>query len=156
MSLPAPPTPPVPIPPRTPILPKHTILAILSGMFASLASLSAKLISTTTPSTTPIHRTFSLLATILSNLLMWLTFSKALAATPSTVEVTVLNTATNIALTGVLGKLVFGEVLGVRWWIGAACIVAGSVVLTEAQRKREKVTDPGGSQEKERKNAKGE
>ncbi|KAJ3026634.1 hypothetical protein HK097_006333, partial [Rhizophlyctis rosea] len=105
----APPTPPIS---PTLRLSPHTLLALLSGTFASLASLSAKLVSSPTfLSTTSLPpqtiRLLSLSATILCNLLMWLTFTRALSKTPSTIEVTVLNSATNIALTGVCGWAVF-------------------------------------------------
>lgn len=35
----------------------------------------------------------------------------------------------NIGSSGVLGKVLFGELLGLGWWVGAALIAAGIVLV---------------------------
>lgn len=60
---------------------------------------------------------------------MWILFTRALTASPSTTQVAVLNTAANFFATALLGAAVFGEALGATWWAGAALLVAGSVII---------------------------
>lgn len=66
---------------------------------------------------------------LLSNAIMWILFTRALTAASSTTRVSVLNTAANFMVTAVLGMAVFREKLPGLWWVGAAFLVAGSVVI---------------------------
>ncbi|RKP38804.1 hypothetical protein BJ085DRAFT_1898, partial [Dimargaris cristalligena] len=65
----------------------------------------------------------------LSNILMWALFSKALHKADSSITVTVYNTAVNFFLTALLGNLVFGEPLSLRWWFGSSLILLGTVLM---------------------------
>ena len=53
----------------------------------------------------------------------------ALARGTSTTQVTVINTSSNFILTAVLGYLIFTERLPPLWWLGAALLMAGSVII---------------------------
>lgn len=80
------------------------------------------------------------------NAVMWGLFTRALTLASSTVRVSVINTSANFMLTAVMGFLIFSESLpGIftfaptppspsnfalgLWWLGAAMLVAGSVII---------------------------
>ncbi|ORX63269.1 hypothetical protein BCR32DRAFT_298486 [Anaeromyces robustus] len=89
-------------------------------------------------------RVSSFLCLFLCNALMWAFFTKALNVSSSSIQVTVINTATNFCLTAILGYLIFNEPLSLQWWFGASLIVVGTVLLNteiqkiEEQNKKEK------------------
>jgi drug/metabolite transporter (DMT)-like permease len=60
---------------------------------------------------------------------MWALFTRALSLSPSAVKVNVINTAANFIITALLGALIFGESLPLLWWMGAALLIAGSVII---------------------------
>jgi hypothetical protein len=60
---------------------------------------------------------------------MWGLFTRALTLASSTVRVSVINTSANFMITAVLGTLIFKESLPGLWWLGAAMLVAGSVII---------------------------
>jgi uncharacterized membrane protein len=60
---------------------------------------------------------------------MWALYTKALSLSPSAVHVNIVNTASNFIVTALLGALVFGEKLPMLWWVGAAFLVGGSVII---------------------------
>lgn len=60
---------------------------------------------------------------------MWILFTRALTAGSSTTRVSILNTSANFVVTALLGMLVFAEALPLLWWVGAALLVAGSVII---------------------------
>lgn len=60
---------------------------------------------------------------------MWTLFTKALARGNSTTQVQVVNTSSNFVLTALLGFAVFAESLPPLWWVGAALLVAGTVIV---------------------------
>jgi len=60
---------------------------------------------------------------------MWFLFTRALTLATSSTQVAVLNTSANFLATAALGMAVFGEVLSVRWWCGAALLVTGCVII---------------------------
>ncbi|KAK3202685.1 hypothetical protein GRF29_154g382154 [Pseudopithomyces chartarum] len=66
---------------------------------------------------------------ILFNAIMWGLFTRALTLASSTVRVSVINTSANFMITAVLGLLIFSESLPGLWWLGAAMLVAGSVII---------------------------
>lgn len=73
----------------------------------------------------------------LSNIIMWILFTRALTAASSTTQVSILNTSANFMVTAVLGLIVFGEKLPLGWWAGASLLIAGTVVIG-AQKEEEK------------------
>ncbi|KLJ07077.1 hypothetical protein EMPG_17433 [Blastomyces silverae] len=124
------------------------ILAIASGLFAATNGLFAKL--TTTHLTTTLSQTLSHLLNlppssariaeyitralffalnILSNGVMWAMFTRALTASASSTKVAITNTTANFLLTAVLGMVVFGERVDGLWWVGAALMAGGCVVV---------------------------
>lgn len=60
---------------------------------------------------------------------MWTLFTKALARGNSTTQVSIMNTSSNFVLTAVLGSAIFSESLPPLWWLGAAMLVAGNVII---------------------------
>lgn len=60
---------------------------------------------------------------------MWGLFTRALTLASSTVRVSVINTSANFMITAILGALIFSEALPGLWWVGAALLVAGSVII---------------------------
>ncbi|KAK7956636.1 uncharacterized protein PG986_005858 [Apiospora aurea] len=60
---------------------------------------------------------------------MWTLFTKALARGSSTTQVSIMNTSSNFVITAVLGFAIFSESLPPLWWLGAALLVAGNVII---------------------------
>ncbi|KAF2496721.1 hypothetical protein BU16DRAFT_507341 [Lophium mytilinum] len=127
--------------------PTWLILAVASGACASFNGVFAKL-TTTTLTTTWAHaiskgfglspgnhfveyiiRGLFFALNLLFNAIMWGLFTRALTLASSTVRVSIINTSANFMLTAVLGALIFSESLPGVWWIGAAMLVAGSVII---------------------------
>lgn len=66
---------------------------------------------------------------VLTNGLMWTTFTKALAMSAATIEATVVNTASNFIVTAFLGITLFGELIGLVWCLGSIMILIGLVCV---------------------------
>jgi drug/metabolite transporter (DMT)-like permease len=60
---------------------------------------------------------------------MWTLFTKALARGNSTTQVSIMNTSSNFMITAILGFAIFSESLPPLWWLGAAMLVAGNVII---------------------------
>jgi hypothetical protein len=60
---------------------------------------------------------------------MWTLFTQALAKGNSTTQVSIMNTSSNFVVTAVLGFAIFSESLPPLWWLGAAMLVAGNVII---------------------------
>jgi hypothetical protein len=60
---------------------------------------------------------------------MWTLFTKALARGTSTTQVSILNTSSNFMITALLGLIIFSESLPPLWFLGAALLVAGNVII---------------------------
>jgi hypothetical protein len=69
---------------------------------------------------------------------MWALFTKALARGTSTTQVSILNTSSNFMLTAVLGWLIFSESLPPLWFLGAALLIAGNVIIGRRDEGEEK------------------
>ncbi|KAI0132687.1 hypothetical protein BJ170DRAFT_680566 [Xylariales sp. AK1849] len=63
------------------------------------------------------------------NGVMWTLFTKALARGSSTTQVSIMNTSSNFMITAILGLVIFSESLPPLWWLGAAMLVAGNVII---------------------------
>ncbi|KAL1627989.1 hypothetical protein SLS56_006132 [Neofusicoccum ribis] len=129
------------------------VLAIGSGVCAACNGMFAKL--TTTKLTTSwagaisgaldlspdnkivefMFRGMFFLLNLLFNAIMWGLFTRALALASSTVRVSVINTSANFMVTALLGAMIFGESLPGLWWLGAAMLVAGSVIIGRREEK---------------------
>jgi hypothetical protein len=72
---------------------------------------------------------------------MWGLFTRALTLASSTVRVSIINTSANFMVTAVLGALIFHEKLPGQWWLGAAMLVAGSVIIGMREDAETKVPD---------------
>jgi hypothetical protein len=60
---------------------------------------------------------------------MWALFTAALAKGDSTTRVSIVNVSANFVLTALLGAGIFGERLPGLWWVGAALLAVGNVVI---------------------------
>jgi drug/metabolite transporter (DMT)-like permease len=60
---------------------------------------------------------------------MWTLFTTALARGNSTTQVSIMNTSCNFVITALLGYAIFSEALPPLWWLGAAMLVAGNVII---------------------------
>lgn len=60
---------------------------------------------------------------------MWALFTGALARGTSTTQVSIVNVSANFMFTAVLGFMIFTESLPPLWWLGAALLVAGTVIV---------------------------
>ncbi|OJJ64841.1 hypothetical protein ASPSYDRAFT_54242 [Aspergillus sydowii CBS 593.65] len=124
------------------------ILAVASGAFAALNGLFAKL--TTDEQTTSfanailsifgasvddhpflllVVRGICLGLNVLCNVIMWALFTRALTAAPSTTKVSITNTSANFLVTAFLGMAVFQEKVAGLWWLGAAMLAAGGILV---------------------------
>ncbi|KAI7868509.1 hypothetical protein BDF14DRAFT_1794043 [Spinellus fusiger] len=132
--------------------------AILSGFFAALSSVFAKLFSDertavyhemisktgylpldlSSETSLMAMRVLCFVFVFVCNSVMWTLFTKALNRAPSSVQVSVVNGAINFGTSAVAGFLVFNEPLAFRWWIGASFILAGTILLSQSQEKLEK------------------
>ncbi|KAI9483075.1 MAG: hypothetical protein EXX96DRAFT_129645 [Benjaminiella poitrasii] len=132
--------------------------AIISGFFAALSSVFAKLFSD--ERTALFHAYLSSLFHIVPektsllitrgicfvlifgcNSVMWTTFTKALNAAPSSVQVSIVNGAVNFSTSAMLGYVVFDEPLSLKWWLGASFILSGTVLLSQSQKRIEQQTE---------------
>ncbi|CAD0084639.1 unnamed protein product [Aureobasidium vineae] len=71
------------------------------------------------------------------NAIMWGLFTRALTLASSTTRVSVINTSANFMITAVLGVLIFSETLPGLWLLGAAMLVAGSVIIGRREEGKE-------------------
>jgi hypothetical protein len=78
---------------------------------------------------------------------MWGLFTRALTLASSTVRVSIINTSANFMVTAVLSAMIFSEKLPGVWWLGAAMLVAGSVIIgmREETEKKSVVASTGAS-----------
>lgn len=83
---------------------------------------------------------------ILCNIIMWALFTRALTASPSTTKVTITNTSANFLVTGLLGMVVFAEPIGGLWWLGAAAMAAGCILVGMREEKGAKEESTGGEE----------
>ncbi|RAL14456.1 uncharacterized protein BO97DRAFT_386136 [Aspergillus homomorphus CBS 101889] len=145
--------PPTPAPAKqNPPTPRWILLALTSGAFAAFNGLFAKLTTdtqTTALATSLLHlftsdpasstadhpflvlviRGISLALNLLCNGIMWALFTRALTAGPSTTKVSITNTAANFLVTALLGMVVFSERVGGLWWVGAAMMGSGCIIV---------------------------
>ena len=77
------------------------------------------------------------------NALMWTLFTMALTRATSTTRVSLINTSANFLLTALAGLGVFGEKLPPLWWVGAAGLVVGNVVIGRRDSDEEKEGSKG-------------
>lgn len=106
---------------------------VLAGCFAAGAGISAKLISSPILPLPPyINTTLCVTSLILCNILMWLSFTTAMQGM-RTVTATSATTTVNFLVSGLAGWVLFGELLGLSWWVGVSFIVAGVLLLNSDQ-----------------------
>ncbi|KAJ5881008.1 uncharacterized protein N7473_012061 [Penicillium subrubescens] len=122
------------------------LVALASGAFAALNGLFAKLTTDThtTAFAESIAHLFGLESSsflellvrglclglnVLCNIIMWALFTRALTAGPSTTKVSITNTSANFLMTALLGMVIFKESVGGLWWLGAAMMGAGCILV---------------------------
>ncbi|TGO15739.1 hypothetical protein BTUL_0036g00300 [Botrytis tulipae] len=123
------------------------LLAVASGACAAFNGVFAKLTTTQLTTSFAEHvagflglgegekvveygvRGIFFLLNLVFNGIMWTLFTKALARGTSTVQVSIINTSSNFMITAVLGFIIFSESLPPLWFLGAALLVAGNVII---------------------------
>lgn len=66
---------------------------------------------------------------IVFNVLMFSHFNHALQLSSTTLQVSIINTASNFLTTALFGSILFNEVLNKTWWIGTALVIIGTVII---------------------------
>ncbi len=74
-------------------------------------------------------RLLCLAVMIFLNISMFTLFARGLTKCSNSVEASLINTATNLVLTGILGNMIFHEELDLLWWLGSASITAGAYTV---------------------------
>ncbi|KAG4030617.1 hypothetical protein MFRU_011g00750 [Monilinia fructicola] len=136
------------------------LLAVASGACAAFNGVFAKLTTTQLTTSFAEHvagffglgdgekvveygvRGIFFLLNLVFNGIMWTLFTKALARGTSTVQVSIINTSSNFMITAVLGFIIFSESLPPLWFLGAALLVAGNVII--GRREEEEKGDGNG------------
>ncbi|KAI2466342.1 hypothetical protein F4781DRAFT_355904 [Annulohypoxylon bovei var. microspora] len=80
---------------------------------------------------------------LIFNGVMWSLFTQALAMGNSTTQVSIMNTSTNFMITALLGLAIFAESLPPLWWIGAAMLVAGNVIIGRGTKEETSEAEAG-------------
>ena len=111
--------------PRTTDTATTTFAAHLIHLFTSANNISDADLISSHPVLMLLIRGLCFGLNILSNIIMWELFTRALTAGSSTTKVSITNTAANFLVTAMLGMGVFGERVGGRWWVGAAMMGGG-------------------------------
>lgn len=130
--------------------------ASLSGLFAALASLSAKLAAAAEEtlwicesvqeslgyiildcSTVLLYlRILFLSLVFILNAIMWAVLTKALCICETSIRAILTNTAANLFFTAAFGWLIFNEPLSFCWSIGASLIVVGiALIMSDPEAK---------------------
>ncbi|KAF7886259.1 hypothetical protein EAF00_010362 [Botryotinia globosa] len=139
------------------------LLAVASGACAAFNGVFAKLTTTQLTTSFAEHvagflglgegekvveygvRGIFFLLNLVFNGIMWTLFTKALARGTSTVQVSIINTSSNFMITAVLGFIIFSESLPPLWFLGAALLVAGNVII--GRREEEEKGNSGNDME---------
>lgn len=87
---------------------------------------------------------------------MWALFTRALTVSPSTTKVSITNTSTNFLVTAVLGMIVFGEQVRGLWWLGAAMMGVGCILVGMREQEEEKTKKRRGASRDHGRSARGE
>ena len=80
---------------------------------------------------------FFFIMNLVFNGIMWGLFTRALTLASSTVRVSIMNTSANFMITAILGWFIFSESLPGLWFLGAAMLVAGSVIIGRREEGKE-------------------
>lgn len=67
----------------------------------------------------------------LFNGLMWTLFVKSLRNSSSSAQAMITNSASNFIFSALFGMVVFGEILSLRWWMGASFIILGLFLINK-------------------------
>ncbi|XP_072169387.1 uncharacterized protein [Diadema setosum] len=91
------------------------------------------------------------------NGLMWTLFTKSMQLCRSSLHATMTNSSSNLIFSGIMGKLLFGERLSLRWWFGVSLIILGLLMVNRGQQTEADTCSPGtevGSEKDTKKNYK--
>jgi len=90
--------------------------------------------------TSILQKAFFLMLMLISNAMVWRFFVKGLHSdtNSSTIIPTVVSTASNFFISGVLGCLIFNEVTNLLWWTGAVMVVAGLYLIVSEDEDKSK------------------
>ncbi|KAG7295960.1 hypothetical protein JYU34_021050 [Plutella xylostella] len=109
----------------------------LSGLCASIGSTLGKLAGTeAVVGNSYVIWIGLLLAMVLVNTWGCRYYLRSLDAASNTVIPTVISSAVNYIISGVIGMSLFGEAVSLRWWAGASLITIGLAMVATPEKKR--------------------
>uniref|UniRef100_A0A069DMV7 Putative conserved plasma membrane protein n=1 Tax=Panstrongylus megistus TaxID=65343 RepID=A0A069DMV7_9HEMI len=111
---------------------KYVTYSVLGGIFASLGSFLGKLSGNYSDSW--IYFIIFFIAMIISNTVGSVFFAKSLSVSATSLQPTLISTASNFITTAVFGVLFYEESTSLIWWTGTSLILAG-IVLISYERK---------------------
>jgi len=120
---------------------KGVLLSLAAGALGATSGLVAKLgldqeqLSSVSPSLLLPLRGLLVVLTLASNACMVAVFSRALQASPTSAEASLVSTAANLLLTATASSIFLGESLSFSWWLGSFLIVAGSFLVASDSAK---------------------
>ncbi|XP_063951397.1 transmembrane protein 42-like [Lytechinus pictus] len=68
------------------------------------------------------------------NGLMWTLFTKSMQLCPASLHATMTNSSSNLIFSGLMGQLLFGETLSLKWWFGVSLIIVGLFFVNRGQQ----------------------
>ncbi|TQS39132.1 hypothetical protein Golomagni_00343 [Golovinomyces magnicellulatus] len=86
-----------------------------------------------------INRLIFFVLNLILNGIMWTLFTRALARGTSTTRVSILNTTSNFMMTAALGWVIFSETLPALWFVGAAFLIVGNVIIGRGDDKEAQI-----------------
>jgi len=116
--------------------------SFMSGVAASLGSFFGKMITYSrneVEETSMLQKGVFLSLMLVSNAMVWRYFVKGLhSSDSSTLVPTVVSTASNFIISGILGCLILRETTNFMWWIGALMVMSGLFcIISEDEKKQE-------------------
>ncbi|CAA93265.2 Transmembrane protein 42 [Caenorhabditis elegans] len=110
---------------------KSHVLAAVAGMCGSMGAVSGKLAFDW--DLEQYARCSCVAVFIGSNIVMWATYTRALALSDCTSTPMIINMACNFALTGILGSLIFSESHSYLWWLLLIMLITGLTMLLSSK-----------------------
>ncbi|CAI2338794.1 unnamed protein product [Caenorhabditis sp. 36 PRJEB53466] len=115
---------------------RSSVLAAIAGMCGSIGAVSGKLAFDS--EVDHYAKVSCVLVFLVSNIVMWATYTRSLALSDCTSTPMLINMACNFALTGVLGSLLFSESHSIYWWISLSALILGLTLMLSPSRKDDK------------------
>ncbi|XP_073998063.1 transmembrane protein 42 [Rhodnius prolixus] len=113
---------------------KYVTYSIFGGSFGSLGSFLGKLSGSYSDSW--LYYLIFFIAMIASNTIGSVLFAKSLSVSPTSLQPTVISTASNFISTAVFGVLFYEETTSLAWWTGTSLILTGIVLMSHEKKNK--------------------